>query len=56
VHVRFYPEGADDDDITSREMKEKVILSQNMIFDLHGVPKRVKDGQLVDYGDDDNNG
>ena len=56
VHVRFYPEGTDDDDITSREMKEKVILSQNMIFDLHGVPKRVKDGQLVDYGDDDDNG
>ena len=53
VHVRFYPEGADDDDLTSRAMKDKVILSQNMIFDLHGVPKKVKNGQLVDYGDDD---
>ena len=53
VHVRFYPEGADDDDLTSREMKEKVILAQNMIFDLHGVPKKVKNGQLVDYGEDD---
>ena len=53
VHVRFYPEGADDDDLTSRAMKDKVLMSMNMIFDLHGVPKKVKNGQLVDYGEDD---
>ena len=59
VHVRFTPEGCDDDNITSREMKKKVIMLQNMIFDKNGVPKKVKDGQLVDYGvddDDDDNG
>jgi predicted histone-like DNA-binding protein len=53
IHVRFQPEGCDDDNITSREMKKKVIMQQNMIFDLNGVPKKVKDGQLVDYGADD---
>jgi predicted histone-like DNA-binding protein len=53
IHVRFQPEGCDDDNITSREMKKKVIMQQNMIFDLNGVPKKVKEGQLVDYGADD---
>ena len=53
VHVRFTPEGCEDDNITSREMKNRVSLKQNMIFDLNGVPKKVKDGQLVDYGVDD---
>ncbi len=53
VHIRFQPEGCDDDNITSREMKKKVIMQQNMIFDLNGVPKKVKDGQLVDYGADE---
>ena len=53
IHVRFQPEGSDDDNITSREMKKKVIMLQNMIFDKNGVPKRVKDGQLVDYGADE---
>ncbi len=52
VHIRFCPEGCEDDNITSREMKNKVSLKQNMIFDLNGVPKKVKDGQLVDYGVD----
>ena len=57
VHIRFFPEGAQDDNITSRAMREKVQLKQFMIFDKNGVPKKVKDGQLVDYGeDDDNNG
>ena len=37
----------------SRVMKEKVQFQQNMIFDKNGVPKKVKDGQLVDYGEDD---
>jgi len=53
VHIRFTPEGCDDDNITSREMKNRVAMSQNMIFDLNGVPKKVKEGQLVDYGADD---
>ena len=62
VHLRFCPEGCDNDNITSRAMREKVQLQQNMIFDMYGVPKKVKDGQLVNYGeeddaeDDDNNG
>ena len=53
VHIRFQPEGCDDDNITSRVMRQKVAMQQNMIFDLHGVPKKVKDGQLVDYGEED---
>ena len=53
VHMRFYPEGAEDDTLTSRALKAKVQFSQNMIFDRYGVPKKVVDGQLVDYGDDD---
>jgi len=56
VHIRFLPESADLDNITSREFAKKCILQQNMIFDKNGVPKRVVDGQLVDYGDDDDNG
>jgi predicted histone-like DNA-binding protein len=53
VHVRFLPENAEDDRITSRAFLNKVALSQNMIFDINGVPKKVKNGQLVDYGNDD---
>ena len=53
VHIRFTPEGCDDDNITSRMMKQRVIMSQNMIFDKNGVPKKVVDGQLVDYGEDE---
>ena len=53
VHIRFTPEGCEDDNITSRVMKQKVQMSQNMIFDKNGVPKKVVDGQLVDYGEDD---
>ena len=53
LHVRFQPEGATEDNITSRVLKENVRFQQNMIFDLHGVPKKVKNGQLVDYGEDD---
>ena len=60
VHIRFTPEGSDVDNITSREMKKRVVMLQNMIFDKNGVPKKIKDGQLVDYGvddeDDGNNG
>ena len=61
VHIRFQPEGSEDDNITSRALLSKVAFNQNMIFDINGVPKKVKDGQLVDYGaddeeDDNNNG
>ena len=53
VHVRFLPEDCEDDRITSRAMKTKVAFSQNMIFDKNGVPKKVVDGQVVDYTADD---
>ena len=53
VHVRFLPEDTDDEKITSRAMAEKVNFQQRLIFDMNGVPKRVKDGELVNYGDDD---
>ena len=53
LHIRFQPEGATEDNITSRVLKKNVQFKQNMIFDRFGVPKKVVDGQLVDYGDDD---
>ena len=61
IHVRFLPENSDSDKITSRAFISKVVMKQNMIFDMYGVPKKVVDGQLVNYGedtddDDDNNG
>ena len=65
VHIRFNPENAADERITSRAMTEKVALKQNMIYDRDGKPKMVKDEQLVDYvrgnksndnGGDDNQG
>ena len=54
IHIRFWPENAELDKITSRAFVEKCVLKQNMIFDKTGKPKKVKDGQLVDYGDDNN--
>ena len=57
VHIRFLPESANLDNITSRTFKQKCVLQQNMIFDMKGKPKRVINGELVDYGtDDDSNG
>ena len=56
VHIRFWPDNTKLDQITSRAFKDKVVLSQNMIFDMYGVPKKVEGGTLVDYGtgaDDD---
>ena len=53
VHIRFRPEGTGDDDITSRQLKRSMAFGQRMIFDMNGKPKRVKDGQLVDYGDEE---
>lgn len=54
MHIRFWPENADLDKITSRAFREKCVLSQNMIFDMTGKPKRVVNGQLVDYGSGNN--
>ena len=54
VHIRFLPESADLDNITSREFAKKCILQQNMIFDMAGKPKRIVNGELVDYGNDEN--
>ena len=56
LHIRFQPEGATEDNITSRVLKQNVRFQQMMIFDKLGVPKKVVDGQLVDYGDDDEGG
>ena len=56
LHIRFQPEGATEDNITSRVLKQNVRFQQMMIFDKLGVPKKVVDGQLVDYGDDDDGG
>jgi predicted histone-like DNA-binding protein len=53
VHIRFRPEGVLDDDITSRQLKSKVMFAQRLIIDKNGVPKKIKDGQLVDYGEGD---
>ncbi len=53
VHIRFWPENTQLDQITSRAFKEKCVLSQNMIFDKAGKPKRVVDGRLIDYGSDE---
>lgn len=53
VHVRFLPENGDER-LTSRAMKTKVAMSQNMIFDKNGVPKKIVEGQMVDYTADDN--
>jgi hypothetical protein len=52
VHVRFLPENSEDERITSRTMKTKVAMSQNMIIDMNGVPKKIVEGQIVDYGYD----
>lgn len=53
VHIRFTPEGVGDSNITSRAMKDKVCMKQRMLFDANGVPKKIKNGELVDYGTDD---
>ena len=55
VHVRFLPENTKDEKITSKAFAQKVSMKQRLIFDMYGVPKKVKSGQLVDYGEDDDN-
>ncbi len=49
VHIRFTPENAAEERITSRAMTQKVSLRQNMIYDKDGKPKMVVDKELVDY-------
>ena len=61
VRIRFLPEGAAEDKITSKAFLQKVSLKQRLIFDMYGVPKKVVNGELVNYGkedtdDDENNG
>jgi len=56
VHVRFMPEASEDEKITSRAFAEKVSMKQRLIFDLNGVPKKVVNGELVNYGEDDGDG
>lgn len=36
--------------ITSRKLKKTVTLEQRMIFDKNGKPKKIVDGEIVDYG------
>lgn len=56
VHIRFNPDQTELDDISSRKLSSQVAFRQRMIFDMTGKPKKVVDGQLVDYGDDDEGG
>ena len=53
IHIRFTPDNTDDERITSRAFLQKCSLNQRMLFDKAGVPKKVKNGQLVDYGEGD---
>ena len=54
AHIRFAPEHSELDRITAPTMKKLIQFQQNMIFDRYGKPKKVVDGQVVDYtGDDD---
>lgn len=53
VHIRFVPENAAEERITSRVFKNHVLFNQRLIIDKNGVPKLVKGGQLVDYGTDE---
>ena len=38
VHIRFRPERASDDDLTSPAFARQVLLHQRMAIDRHGVP------------------
>lgn len=53
VHIRFTPESTTEENITSRVFMEKVSMKQRMLFDKNGVPKKIKNGQIEDYGNDD---
>ena len=50
VHVRFLPEDSGTEKITSRAFAGKVNMKQRPIFDMNGVPKKVENGELVNYG------
>ncbi len=49
VHIRFQPETAAEEDISSRTLKESCNFKQTLIIDKNGKPKKVVDGQLVDW-------
>ena len=56
VHIRFRPENAEGEELTSRVFARKVAMKQRMLIDKTGKPKKILDGQIVDYetkGDDD---
>ena len=57
LHIRFTPENSALDRITSRELKKDALFRQTLIVDKNGKPKKVVDGQLVDWvaGEDDDN-
>lgn len=38
VHIRFRPERASGDDLTSPALAQKVLMRQRMVIDRHGVP------------------
>jgi hypothetical protein len=56
VHIRFLPERSTEDNISSRVFKKKVAFTQRLIIDKNGVPKKVQGGQLVDWGEGDDDG
>ena len=56
VHLRFLPDDSDRAALTSRSFMKKVAMKLHMIFDKDGVPKKVVDGELVEYGKDEEPG
>ena len=53
VHIRFLPETTAEEDISSRTLKESCHFTQTLIIDKNGAPKKVVDGQVVDWTSND---
>ena len=53
VHIRFLPETTTEEDISSRTLKESCHFTQTLIIDKNGAPKKVVDGQVVDWTSND---
>lgn len=49
AHLRFLPDNAAENRLTSRVMTQRIGFRQNMIIDKDGKHKMVVDGELVDY-------
>ncbi len=49
AHLRFLPDNAAENRLTSRVMTQRIGFRQNMIVDKDGKHKMVVDGELVDY-------